>query len=276
MNSTNGCNEGTSTPFNSTAIANDSLHSFFYIVVVLIVYSLGVTVGIISYIKREKSDAEEEKVFTEYMKVRNQTDKIRRYYRVQRIISRMDHLGINADKSAQVETVDEIVETNFQGCSGKTDIQGQSKQKKVQKKQDNGYFIKNSKSKRHHSVAEVGDTGQSLSTEMKSSPNEEHQGYLQNTSLVVHGRERPKSTHRSISWSNVEPQKFSGYLGDIEAFRTGDSMSKKKCDDRASIISITVTNQLDVQSSEVASTDLSKQNIQDSEESIYFLASNSD
>ena len=94
----------------------DIKNAFLYIVVVLIVYSFGVTVAIISYLKREKSEAEEERLYTEYMKVRHKAEKIKRYYRVQRVISRLDKLEIVSDDSRRpTANVEHIAETSMAG-----------------------------------------------------------------------------------------------------------------------------------------------------------------
>lgn len=82
-------------PANNTGnqeVDLESQHAFLYIVVVLLLYSTGITIGIITYLKRERREMEEEKEFEQYMAVRNQADRFKRYFWVQRVVSRLDKL----------------------------------------------------------------------------------------------------------------------------------------------------------------------------------------
>ena len=63
-----------------------------YIVVVLLFYSIGIIVAIITYLKREKAEMAEEKDYEDYMAFRNDPNKWARYYRMQQVLYRLSHV----------------------------------------------------------------------------------------------------------------------------------------------------------------------------------------
>ncbi|ELU17617.1 hypothetical protein CAPTEDRAFT_207931 [Capitella teleta] len=67
-------------------------HAILYIVVVLLFYSIGIIIGIITYLKREKAEIEEDKTYEDYMNFRSDPDKWARYFRVQRMIFHLNRV----------------------------------------------------------------------------------------------------------------------------------------------------------------------------------------
>lgn len=67
-------------------------HALLYIVVVLLFYSLGIIIGIITYLKREKREIEEDRRYEDYMNFRNDPDKLTRYFSVQRMVSHLNQV----------------------------------------------------------------------------------------------------------------------------------------------------------------------------------------
>ena len=78
-------------------------HAILYIVVVLLFYSLGITVAIIMYLKREKEEIVEDKQFDDYMNFRADPDKWARYFRVQRMITYLNSVEKARDKRMSEE-----------------------------------------------------------------------------------------------------------------------------------------------------------------------------
>ena len=60
-----------------------------YIIVVLLFYSTAIVIAIVSYIRKERTDAEEERVYNTYYEYRKELCKHRHRYRVQRTISHL-------------------------------------------------------------------------------------------------------------------------------------------------------------------------------------------
>ena len=84
--STSSTNATSEAHLAAEAAAKDK-HALLYIVVVLLFYSTGIVIGIITYLKREKKEIEEEKAFDDYANFRSDPDKWVRYFRVQKMIS---------------------------------------------------------------------------------------------------------------------------------------------------------------------------------------------
>lgn len=68
------------------------IHALLYIVVTLLFYSLGIVVGIISYLKREKREIEEDRMYDSYIASRQDPVWSPKYEKVQQVISRLQVL----------------------------------------------------------------------------------------------------------------------------------------------------------------------------------------
>jgi hypothetical protein len=74
----------------------------------------------ITYLKREKRDLQEEKQFQEYFSMQNNSDRFKRYYWVQSAIARLSTTRHADDKGDHVAVNMEAVEGLV--CTGKTDL----------------------------------------------------------------------------------------------------------------------------------------------------------
>ncbi|ELU13285.1 hypothetical protein CAPTEDRAFT_217913 [Capitella teleta] len=96
---------------NATAKAlglqEEDRHALLYIVVTLLFYSLGIIIGIITYLKREKREIEEERRYEEYINFRNDPDKNSRYFSVQRMVNHLNNVEAEAEKRRQLEEEEE-------------------------------------------------------------------------------------------------------------------------------------------------------------------------
>lgn len=79
-------------------------HALLYIVVVLLFYSTGIVVAIVTYLKREKAEIEEEKAYDDYASFRSDPDRWARYFRVQRMIAQLDRVEREAAEKRRQET----------------------------------------------------------------------------------------------------------------------------------------------------------------------------
>lgn len=68
------------------------IHALLYIVITLLFYSLGIVVGIISYLKREKREMEEDRMYDSYVASRQDPVWSPKYEKVQQVISRLQVL----------------------------------------------------------------------------------------------------------------------------------------------------------------------------------------
>ncbi|XP_046353455.1 uncharacterized protein LOC124133207 isoform X1 [Haliotis rufescens] len=75
-----------------TTIDNDDRNALLYIVVTLLFYSLGIVVGIITYLKREKREMEESKTFEMFMSLKRDPFTATKLRRVQIVTERLEQL----------------------------------------------------------------------------------------------------------------------------------------------------------------------------------------
>ena len=89
-----------------TPAYDNNEHAFVYIIVVLMFYSIGIIIAIVSYINKEKQDAEEEKAYERYYQFKNESGNHKRFYRVQRTIKHLSAIAPNKSdcSSASSET----------------------------------------------------------------------------------------------------------------------------------------------------------------------------
>lgn len=84
------------TTLNTTAIdpnkEDNELQALLYIVITLLFYSLGITVGIISYLKRERQEMEEDRIYDQFIATREDPIWSSKYEKVQQMISRLQFL----------------------------------------------------------------------------------------------------------------------------------------------------------------------------------------
>ncbi|XP_067678078.1 uncharacterized protein [Haliotis asinina] len=78
-----------------TTIDNDDRNALLYIVVTLLFYSLGIVVGIITYLKREKREMEESKTFEMFMSLKRDPFTATKLRRVQIVTERLEQLEKN-------------------------------------------------------------------------------------------------------------------------------------------------------------------------------------
>ena len=69
---------------NGTTVVeyNRDRNALVYIVVVLSFYSLGIAAAMITYLRRERVEMEEEKAYGDYFTFRNRSDTLKRYFQV--------------------------------------------------------------------------------------------------------------------------------------------------------------------------------------------------
>ncbi|XP_046543483.1 uncharacterized protein LOC124253716 [Haliotis rubra] len=80
------------TTSRDAAIDNDDRNALLYIVVTLLFYSLGIVVGIITYLKREKREMEETKTFEMFMSLKRDPFTATKLRRVQIVTERLEQL----------------------------------------------------------------------------------------------------------------------------------------------------------------------------------------
>ncbi len=105
-------------------------HALLYIVVVLLFYSLGITIAIIKYLKRERAEIEEEKAYEGYMTFTRDPNTFSTYYRMQQIIRNLEaiderHKARNLEnlelaRDSQERMVRECLKLSVDHLAGKT------------------------------------------------------------------------------------------------------------------------------------------------------------
>lgn len=109
------------TTLNTTSIypnkADNELQALLYIVITLLFYSLGITVGIISYLKRERQEMEEDRVYDQFIATRQDPIWSSKYEKVQQVITRLQFLEdekLNKNKTLSTDREREILIQNDQ------------------------------------------------------------------------------------------------------------------------------------------------------------------
>jgi hypothetical protein len=105
---TDGVNNGTRT---GRDLDRDK-YAVLYIVVVLLFYSVGIVIAIVSYLKREKEEMTENIAYENYMEFKRDPDKYSRYCRVQSITKLLKKLEL-AKRNREVQTGNKQV---LSGC----------------------------------------------------------------------------------------------------------------------------------------------------------------
>lgn len=109
------------TTLNTTSIypnkEDNELQALLYIVITLLFYSLGITVGIISYLKRERQEMEEDRVYDQFIATRQDPIWSSKYEKVQQVISRLQFLEnekLSKNKTLSTDREREILIQNDQ------------------------------------------------------------------------------------------------------------------------------------------------------------------
>ncbi|KAI0219342.1 hypothetical protein LSAT2_029090 [Lamellibrachia satsuma] len=130
---------------NTTMMGNDTVWTAFdyrrdrnalvYIVVVLSFYSLGIVAAMITYLRRERIEMEEEKAYGDYFIFRNRSDTLKRYFQVQRTMDTLNDRGthltdkhVNKSRSpGPMDTPMSFLHTNKTGHSVLNDAAGKER-----------------------------------------------------------------------------------------------------------------------------------------------------
>lgn len=96
LNATHQSNT-TTDPFNLTqttpkVVEESEIEALLYIVVTLLFYSLGIIIGIVSYLKREKREIEQDRIYDQYITSREDQVWSSKYEKVQQVVSRLQVL----------------------------------------------------------------------------------------------------------------------------------------------------------------------------------------
>lgn len=109
----NSSHQHTTSSPNTTAQADTEKSEFqalLYIVVTLLFYSLGIIVGIVSYLKREKREMEEDRIYDQFIAARQDSSWSTKQEKVQQVINRLQFLEnekiarLKCGKSSENET----------------------------------------------------------------------------------------------------------------------------------------------------------------------------
>lgn len=90
-NTTQSCSSEQTTQPN-IAQKDSEIEAVLYIVVTLLFYSLGIIIGIVLYLKREKREIEEDKLYDEFLSYAEDPNTALRYSRVQQVVARLNYL----------------------------------------------------------------------------------------------------------------------------------------------------------------------------------------
>ena len=91
-------------------VSKDDLNALLYIVVTLLFYSLGIIVGIITYLKREKEEIEEDKCFDEFLQMKRDPFNLHKMEKVHLIAVRLKQ--IEQIKMAREEEIKKKLQTD--------------------------------------------------------------------------------------------------------------------------------------------------------------------
>ncbi|KAK3611969.1 hypothetical protein CHS0354_011626 [Potamilus streckersoni] len=111
------CTAATSNSTTNSQQSDSDIHAVFYIVVTLVFYSIGIVIGIITYLKREKREIEEDKMYDEYISFRKGYGSPTRSLKVQQVIARLQE--IHESKLGQIDLVHK--ERALQSVDSRTD-----------------------------------------------------------------------------------------------------------------------------------------------------------
>ena len=92
---------------------DNHIHALMYIIVTLLFYSIGIVIAIVSYINKERRDAEEERAYETYFAFKNESCNRKKFYRVQKAISHLKTL----DRSDSISSYSSIPLRDFEESS---------------------------------------------------------------------------------------------------------------------------------------------------------------
>ncbi|KAL3869994.1 hypothetical protein ACJMK2_042611 [Sinanodonta woodiana] len=111
------CTAATSNSTTNSQQSDSDIHAVLYIVVTLVFYSIGIVIGIITYLKREKREIEEDKMYDEYISFRKGYGSPTRSLKVRQVIARLQEL--RDSKLWQIDSVHK--EPPLQSVDSRTD-----------------------------------------------------------------------------------------------------------------------------------------------------------
>lgn len=100
-----------------SATGKDDLNALLYIVVTLLFYSMGIIIGIITYLKREQAEMEEDKMFDMYMQIKREPFNLYKRERVQQMalyLKQIEEQQAAREKIENWRTVEHM--QRFQPC----------------------------------------------------------------------------------------------------------------------------------------------------------------
>lgn len=112
-NATRICSSEQTTQPNITQ-KDSEIEAVLYIVVTLLFYSLGIIIGIILYLKREKQEIEEDKWYDEFLSYAEDPNTALRYSRVQQVVARLNYLEQQKLKRERAPTDKKIINNGKQ------------------------------------------------------------------------------------------------------------------------------------------------------------------
>ena len=83
--------------------AETQRHAVLYIVIVLLFYSVGIIIAMISYLKREKAEMEETNAYEEYMNYRADPGRWHRDFQKKLIVAKLDEFKKDKDALSAIE-----------------------------------------------------------------------------------------------------------------------------------------------------------------------------
>lgn len=107
---------------------NDSeIEAVLYIVVTLLFYSLGIIIGIVLYLKKERQEIEEDKVYDEYLSYAEDPHTALRYARVQQVVARLNYLEQQKKERIRLDKNSSIMDDKRATCENLTPISEDNK-----------------------------------------------------------------------------------------------------------------------------------------------------
>lgn len=98
---------------------NNDLNALLYIVVTLLFYSMGIIIGIITYLKREQAEMEEDKMFDMYMQLKREPFNLYKKERVQQMalyLKQLEEKQAAREKIENWRTMEHNQHFQFQSC----------------------------------------------------------------------------------------------------------------------------------------------------------------